>query len=81
MTPTKEFNSQKSFQDDDDSQSQLVLHNIQDQFFDIINTDEVENVLDLNEKFLSIALGGVDVSELALLPKLELRVDTASHSL
>ena len=28
-----------------------------------------------------MALGGIDVSELALLPKLELRVDTTCHSL
>lgn len=28
-----------------------------------------------------MALGGIDVSELALLPKIELRVDTSSHNL
>jgi len=38
-------------------------------------------VIDLNEKFLAMALGGIDVSELTLMPKLELRVDTTCHSL
>ncbi len=37
--------------------------------------------MDLNEKFLAMALGGIDVSELALLKRLELRVDTTCHSL
>ena len=38
-------------------------------------------MIDLNEKFLTMALGGIEVSELALLPNLELRVDTTCHSL
>ena len=38
-------------------------------------------MIDLNEKFLAMALGGIDVSELTLMPKLELRVDTTCHSL
>jgi hypothetical protein len=38
-------------------------------------------VVDLNEKFLSLALGGVEVAELALLTKIELRVDTSCHNL
>lgn len=38
-------------------------------------------MVDLNEKFLASALGGIDIDELALLPKLELRVDTTCHSL
>ncbi len=37
--------------------------------------------MDLNEKFLAMALGGIDVSELSLLKRLELRVDTTCHSL
>jgi hypothetical protein len=41
----------------------------------------VEDVVDLNEKFLSLALGGVEVAELALLTKIELRVDTSCHNL
>lgn len=54
--------------------------NMQDQFLEIIDNDEVEDVIDLNEKFLSLALG-VDVDQLSTLPKIELRVDTQSHSL
>jgi len=38
-------------------------------------------VMDLNEKFLSMALGGVEVHELATLLKIELRVDTSCHNL
>jgi len=37
--------------------------------------------MDLNEKFLSMALGGIEVHELATLPKIELRVDTSCHNL
>lgn len=37
--------------------------------------------MDLNEKFLANALGGIDVEALAELPKLELRVDTTCHNL
>ena len=48
---------------------------------EIMNQEEVEDVVDLNEKFLAMALGLEDVSELALIPKLELRMDTAQHSL
>ena len=59
----------------------MALTNMQDQFMEIMNNEQVEDVIDLNEKFLSMALGGIEVSELALLPKLELRVDTTCHSL
>ena len=54
---------------------------MQDQFFEIMNDDVVEDVIDLNEKFLANALGGIEVSELSTLNKLELRVDTTCHSL
>jgi len=54
---------------------------MQDHFMEIMNNEQVEDVIDLNEKFLAMALGGIEVSELALLPKLELRVDTTCHSL
>ena len=37
--------------------------------------------MDLNEKFLASALGDIDIEMLALIPKLELRVDTTCHSL
>jgi len=54
---------------------------MQDKFMEILDTEDVEDVIDLNEKFLSMALGGIEVTELAMLPKLELRVDTQCHSL
>ena len=57
------------------------ITNMQDHFMEIMNNEEVEDVMDLNEKFLAMALGGIDVSELALLKRLELRVDTTCHSL
>lgn len=46
----------------------------------LIEQEEVEDVFDLNEKFLSLALG-VDVDDLSLLPKIELRVDSQLHNL
>ena len=57
------------------------LTNMQDHFMEIMNNEQVEDIVDLNEKFLAMALGGIEVSELALLNKLELRVDTTCHSL
>lgn len=59
----------------------MTLTNMQDHFMEIMNNEEVEDVIDLNEKFLAMALGGIEVSELAVLSKLELRVDTTCHSL
>ena len=41
----------------------------------------MSDVVDLTEKFLAMALGGIEVAELANLPKIELRVDTTSHCL
>ena len=63
-----------------DYNNTVALTNMQDQFMEIMNNEQVEDVIDLNEKFLAMAFG-VEVSELALLPKLELRVDTTCHSL
>ncbi len=63
------------------SHNPMALTNMQDHFMEIMNNEQVEDVIDLNEKFLAMALGGIEVSELALLPKLELRVDTTCHSL
>ena len=57
-----------------------VFENIQEKFYDILENEEVEDVTDLNEKFLSQQLG-VEQDELALLPKIELRVDTRFHNL
>ena len=69
---------------DEDFDNQLqnvnVFENIQEKFFDILENEEVEDVFDLNEKFLSQQLG-VEQEELALLPKIELRVDTRFHNL
>ena len=68
-------------QQSDSSYNAMALTNMQDQFMEIMNNEQVEDIIDLNEKFLAMALGGIEVSELALLPKLELRVDTTCHSL
>ena len=57
-----------------------VFANFQEKFFDIIDNEEVENVIDLNEKFLSQHLG-IDVDDLSFLSKIELRVDTSCHNL
>ena len=65
----------------DSSYNTMALTNMQDHFMEIMNNEQVEDVIDLNEKFLAMALGGIEVSELSLLPKLELRVDTTCHSL
>lgn len=46
----------------------------------LIESEDVEDVIDLNEKFLSLCIG-VDVAELGALTKIELRVDTACHNL
>lgn len=57
-----------------------VFENMQEKLFDILENEEVEDVVDLNEKFLSQQLG-VEREDLAILPKIELRVDTRCHSL
>lgn len=68
-----------------DNQSQRenvnAFANIQEKLFEIIESEEVEDVIDLNEKFLSQQLGGIDQADLAVLPKIELRVDTRFHNL
>ena len=56
------------------------MYNLQDQLLSIIEREEVENVIDLNEKFLSLALG-VNVENLQTMTKIELRVDTSHHNL
>lgn len=71
--------------DSSDNQSQRenvnAFANIQEKLFEIIESEEVEDVIDLNEKFLSQQLGGIDQADLAVLPKIELRVDTRFHNL
>lgn len=56
------------------------LINIEDKLFEIIDNEDVQDVLDLNEKFLSTHLN-IDVEELVKLEKIELRVDTSFHNL
>ena len=58
----------------------IVMQNLQDQLLSIIEREEVEDVIDLNEKFLSLALG-VDTNDLAIMTKIELRVDSRHHNL
>ena len=59
----------------------IVMQNLQDQLLSIIiEQEEVEDVIDLNEKFLSLALG-VDTNDLAIMTKIELRVDSRHHNL
>jgi uncharacterized protein YjgD (DUF1641 family) len=58
----------------------MLFSDIEGKFIEIIENEEVEDVLDLNEKFLSLNLG-IDVEELVFLTKIELRVDTSCHNL
>jgi len=74
ISPRQQSVSERSY-------NTMALTNMQDHFMEIMNNEEVEDVIDLNEKFLAMALGGIEVADLALLPKLELRVDTTCHSL
>lgn len=57
-----------------------AFQNIQEKLFEIMDNEEVEDVVDLNEKFLSQQLG-VEQADLGLLDKIELRVDTRYHNL
>ena len=57
-----------------------LFSNYQQRFYEIIENEEIENDIDLNEKFLSENLG-IESTELALLEKIELRVDTSCHNL
>ena len=60
----------------------MGIANLQEAFFDIMEQDEdgIEDLLDLNEKFLSSVLQ-IDVDKLCMLNKIELRVDTSQHNL
>ena len=53
---------------------------MQDKLFEIIENEDINDVVDLNEKFLSRQLG-IEPAQLSLLPKIELRVDTNFHNL
>jgi len=60
----------------------MGIANLQECFFDILEQDEegIQDLLELNEKFLSTTLG-IEVKDLAMLEKIELRVDTSQHNL
>lgn len=53
---------------------------MQDKLFEIIENEDINDVVDLNEKFLAAQLG-IEASQLSMLPKIELRVDTNFHNL
>ncbi|TNV71337.1 hypothetical protein FGO68_gene1216 [Halteria grandinella] len=57
-----------------------LLSNFQEKFEEIIENEEVEDAIELNEKFLAEHLG-VKCEELSRLTKIELRVDTSCHNL
>ena len=72
-----EAKSDESF---NNSNNNNAFENIEEKFFEIIENEDVCDAFDLNEKFLSQQLG-VEQADLALLPKIELRVDTHFHNL
>ncbi len=47
----------------------------------LFESENIADVVDLNEKFLCLALGGLEVSQLLELQKIELRVDCSQHNL
>jgi len=57
-----------------------MLTNFQEKFEEIIENEEVEDAIELNEKFLSLHLG-VKSEDLSKLSKIEMRVDTSCHNL
>jgi hypothetical protein len=57
-----------------------MLSNFQEKFEEIIQNEEVEDAIELNEKFLAEHLG-VQIPDLGRLEKIELRVDTSCHNL
>lgn len=73
--------SNESFDKESQQTNVNAFENIQEKLFEIIEGEDVEDVIDLNEKFLVQCLGGIDQADLALLPKIELRVDTRFHNL
>jgi len=71
----------ESYEDEDDEKENFnAFDNMQEKLFEIIDTEDVADVVDLNQKFLAQSFG-VPEDELAALPKIELRVDTRCHSL
>ena len=57
-----------------------MLTNFQEKFEQIIENEEVEDAVELNEKFLSQHLN-VNSEDLSKITKIELRVDTSCHNL
>lgn len=57
-----------------------LFSGFEEKFFEIIDQEEIENDIELNEKFLAQHLD-VKPEELARLTKIELRVDTTCHNL
>lgn len=57
-----------------------MLTNFQEKFEEIIENEEVEDAIELNEKFLSQHMG-VKIEDLSKLTKIEMRVDTSCHNL
>lgn len=57
-----------------------ILSNFQEKFEEILQNEDVEDAIELNEKFLAEHIG-VKPEELSLLTKIELRVDTSCHNL
>lgn len=79
---TKSCGTMESEGESDDSKENYgsFAQNMQEKLFEIIENEEVEDVVDLNQKFLAQSFG-VDEDQLAILPKIELRVDTRCHNL
>ena len=73
--------SNESFEGQSQRENLNPFENIQEKLFEIIEGEEVQDVIDLNGKFLVQQLGCIDQADLALLPKIELRVDTRFHNL
>jgi hypothetical protein len=78
---TKSCGTMEDESDSDDKENYgSFAANMQEKLFEIIENEEVEDVVDLNQKFLAQSFG-VDEDQLAILPKIELRVDTRCHNL
>ena len=57
-----------------------IFSNFQEKFEEIIENEEIEDAIELNERFLALHLN-VKHEDLAKLTKIELRVDTSCHNL
>jgi len=60
----------QSYEDEDDEKENFnAFDNMQEKLFEIIDTEDVADVVDLNQKFLAQSFG-VPEDELAALPKI-----------